>query len=600
NDWVDYHDGLPFLMGDVKHVLKPFYKDSKIRMSSVRGLWEAPLAQESMPLAYPMTSTNIISCSRDTVQFDCHSILNHAGASWTWTISPEPLWFEGEDIRNPRALLADGESYDVTLSVMDGQGNTSTKTIPSMISVSSQCEPERLAGNSLQVFGNGDWAQINELNFEANELSISAWIKPNGIQPDYSGIVMNDGTPAGLNFRGGNNTLGYHWPGGAWWWDSGLVVPPDVWSHVAMVASPTSMKLYVNGIESVHEVNLDPVLLTSLKIGSYQGWGGRNVNGEIDEVCIWEDTKSTVELRGRRHLTKYTIGSPGLINYYQFNEAAGSALDRIGIKHASLVGNSVRTISTAPVAQGGSQAIMINQPGVHDFWAVGVDLVFGNSSPVPEGWVVVGKLLADPDSLYNEFILPEEYWIANNYGSNSNIEIESIEFYDLMNIPDSIVANPSNAVLIHRIENEHLNNWEVLCSASQIENGRITFSSGCNFDQLGQFHISFNPCDPDAVEIPDNGIDEDCDGEDLLTAVSNVTESAPRVFPNPVSDYLSVEVPGGLDWNFVLYDASGKIVLGNTLQAQIDVRGLSKGIYLLELNQASIGTKWRKRIVVIN
>ncbi len=38
NDWIDYREGLPFVMGDVKHIFKPFYRDSKMRLSSVMGV----------------------------------------------------------------------------------------------------------------------------------------------------------------------------------------------------------------------------------------------------------------------------------------------------------------------------------------------------------------------------------------------------------------------------------------------------------------------------------------------------------------------------------------------------------------------------------
>ena len=251
-DWVDYHLGLPFRMSDVKHVLQPFYRDSKIRLSSVRGIWEAALQENSIPLAHPMTATDTIFCSRDTIQMDCHSILDHDGATWQWVISPEPLWMSSTTVRNPRILLADGTTYDVALTVTNGQGLSDTECIGGMITVASQCEVESWPGQAIAFDADGDWVQVNDLDLVSNRVSISAWVKPNGIQPQYSGIVMNDGTSAGFNFREDNNTLAYHWPGGAWWWDSGLEIPAEEWSHVAMVVSPTSMTVYVNGEGATH------------------------------------------------------------------------------------------------------------------------------------------------------------------------------------------------------------------------------------------------------------------------------------------------------------------------------------------------------------
>ncbi len=224
-----------------------------------------------------MTSKDVVYCSRDTVQFDCYSILNHADATWEWSFSPEPLWVSSTTARNPKALLQDQTSYDVTLTITDGNGFSDSKTIANMVRVESACEAEGQAGLALQTSNDGDWIQTPNIPFTSNTVTMTAWVKPSGIQADYSGIVMNDGTTAGFNFREGNNTLGYHWPNGAWWWDSNLIVPADEWSHVALVATPNSLTVYVNGVGATHNVSLDPADFGTLKLAAIRLGAGETI-----------------------------------------------------------------------------------------------------------------------------------------------------------------------------------------------------------------------------------------------------------------------------------------------------------------------------------
>ena len=506
--WIDYGLGLPLIVKSLQ--IRPFYRDAELRLgSSGRGVWGRKM-QDTLfaPSAQPITYDEVVYCSRDTVQFDCYSELRHDGASWAWTFTPAPAYVSSLTDRNPRVVFGSNGTYSVNLTVTDANGGTDTKSIPDMVTVQSICDPDTIPGTAMETYGNGDYTQLPDLGLTAvNSLTISAWVKPNGIQPDYTGIVMNDGDAAGFNFGQGNNTLQYHWPGGAWWWNSGLIVPADEWSHVAMVATPTGMTVYVNGVASTHNVTLNPVDITGMKIGSYKGWNGRNYQGQIDEVCIWNRSLTQEEIRELRHLTKEDVIplDPSLIAYYQFNEATTGTrvMDKIGDRHASLAGNATLELSTAPVGGGTSDRLTVSSPGTYAFPNSGAEFTFGIGHP--DGELVVSRIHLLPDSLPNNNDPVEAYWIVNNYGLNTNFTaVTDFRFSPHYGVPSAAVFNdPNKVMLFKRNSNEHLNNWVEICRANTVvrtPNPYFGFDNTCGLNRFSQFFITSD--DPLTAVLP--------------------------------------------------------------------------------------------------
>lgn len=563
SEWLSYSEDLPFVTRALH--FRPFYRDSKLRLSGGRGIWEVSLAEQSMPIAQPMTESEIVYCSRDTVQFECYSVLAHDGASWEWEFSPAPAYVSSLTDRNPRVVFDTEGSYDVTLTVTDGDGNTDSKTVEDMITLDNQCSPDPFPGFAMETFESGDYASTPNMNIgETNHFSVSAWVKPDGIQPEYTGIVFNDGVSAGLNFRPGN-ALAYHWPGGAWWWDSGLVVEEDVWSHVALVVTPDSVTVYLNGVGSSHVTAIDPALIESMKIGSYKGWGGRNYKGLIDEVSIWNKSLTQNEIRELRHLTRtgdipYT---DEIVSYYQFNvEGITAVNDKIGTNHAVLNSGATKVVSGAPVGEGNSDRVYVSGAGEVEFPNSETTLVFADGTAI-EGEVVVSRIHLEPNVLPTDNPNTGNYWIINNYGTETFEIIETLNFKVHDASPEGL---PENALLYVRSENEDADVWEESCAAVDFDGGTFNYDADCEITNFSQFFI-----------------ESSVNGDDIVTAIDESSDNALiQLYPNPSTGVFFVAFRDFDVLEVEVVDNSGQLVYSNKLTVsgqQVDLSNLADGVY---------------------
>ncbi len=572
NNWVNYSQDLPFVINPLH--FRAFYRDKKMRLASTRGVWEAALIVDSDPIAQPMTLTDKIYCSRDTVQLDCYSVLHHENAEWQWAFSPQPQFISNLNVRNPKVVLGTEGFYSVTLTITDGNGQTSTKTVENMLQLIDNCSPDTIPGLAMRCVADGDYANIPNLGLsQVNSFTMSAWVKPDGIQDEYTGIVMADGTAAGLNFRP-NNQLAYHWPGGQWWWDSGLTVPADVWSHVALVVAPNSITVYLNGIASTHAITPTPVDINTMKIGSYQAWGGRNFRGELDEVCLWNRVLTQNEIRELRHLTRTgpTPYTDDLLAYYQFNLANTVIVnDRIALNHATMAGNAQKVNSSAPVGGGVRDRLMISNAGEVNFSNTQTTMTFPSGANF-SGEIVVSRIHVNPNVLPNNNSVMNQYWVVNNYGNTPVLPLEHLAFTSSFIAPTGAFDQMQ---LSSRLDNEHLNSWSDLCVANAVIGNTIHFNTACNITNFGQFAIS----SPNFTSV---SVDEEQIAEILI-------------YPNPNTGLFRVALPSGQRFVIQVLDNSGRVVLeteNNEDLAMIDISNQATGIYLLRMTDSNGATSF--------
>lgn len=184
--------------------------------------------------------------------------------------------------------------------------------------------------NALSFDGVNDRVDVGTapaVSITGTNITLEAWIYPTAWRTSsFEGTIINkEGPNVGYMLRAGaNGTLSFALGNGSTIPEvlsSAGALTLNTWQHVAGTYDGANMRIYVNGTQA--NVQAQTISLANstnpLRIGDWSATGGRAFPGRIDEVRIWNVTRSQAEIQSGMNVLMCG-NEPGLRAYYRFDQ----------------------------------------------------------------------------------------------------------------------------------------------------------------------------------------------------------------------------------------------------------------------------------------
>ena len=265
-------------------------------------------------------------------QWDAESTQTYGGAA--------DLWGTG----GLTVAQVNANDFGMVLSAVSNHNNSKPKvdliTVNVYYTAPVVLENGSGSGNALDFDGSNDYVDIGAGVSLGTAFTIEAWVFSSQSDAGFHGFLGNqsgvnpDRAPGMWVFQ--NTRIHFGFGNGTSWQSANTPVgsiTENEWNHIAMTYSGTNLRIYVNGIlvgtrAGTTGTPVDPV--------KWIGKIDNNFRGKIDEVRIWDDTRTQAEIRD--NMCQKLLGNEAnLVSYYRFDESTGTSLaDHAGSSNVAL------------------------------------------------------------------------------------------------------------------------------------------------------------------------------------------------------------------------------------------------------------------------
>jgi PKD repeat protein len=551
---------------------------SKIKVAYYgRGIWEYLLHPTYKP-STDFTADNTLVCIGNTIHFTDQSAENITAYSWSFAGGTPSTSTQ----KNPVVTYNIAGNYAVTLIATNANGSA-TKTTANYITVlADKPAVDKTPMQAALLNGNvNSSGNAGPLNLNNNNVTLMCWVKPNGVQDDFAGLLFTRSANAtsGLSIKD-NNELRYHWNDQNYWFSPGLFVKPNEWNHCALVVTPTSATIYLNGVAAKNNA-IHPA--SAFDGDFYVGedpTGNRVFNGQMDEAVVYNRALTQNEIREQMHLTKNNnIPADALVGYWQMNEITSNKtiLNKAKCDNQLKVGNALTLVkSNAPFGFGTSMRLPVTTGGQVNFSIADISITLPTTGTYANGEVCASHIANSPDVMPNNGNGADDYYILDNYGSNA-IFSNCVDMQ--MSNCGTVNGTANQFQLYKRGSYDFGNSWvNTNTAASTIvtgANGSFDFKPISNVTSFGQFVVN---------------------GPYYPTAINPQTIVDFTVYPNPAKDVIIVEKSNTYNAVINIVNAQGQLVYSKNIDAaqlKINCSNWSNGIYFYSIisNNKSIQGK---------
>jgi hypothetical protein len=225
------------------------------------------------------------------------TILKNVRLNGTVNFTPSPVFAGLQlylDAGNASSYPGTGATWT------DLSGNTRTGTLTSGPTY------DATSGGSIGFNGTSNYVQCTG-SLTVTAATFVAWIRRNGTQIPYSGIIFSRGAGSnvsglGIGQTGTTNQIGYTWNAFAttYFFTTNLTIPDLTWCMIAVSVTSTAATFYLcqsSGITTVTNTTSHPsTVLDDIKIAQDEAVGDRFFKGNIAVAQLYDRALTAAEI----------------------------------------------------------------------------------------------------------------------------------------------------------------------------------------------------------------------------------------------------------------------------------------------------------------